>query len=809
MDNLYMFAKSFKTSSLLNRMFVDWSLGLSVACFKGAVSIYFFGSYGFELGQYLYLLQSGSKMIAPIFRMLKDGPTEDEKEELILVWVQYGVVVATFYAPGIWAYVSTTVKDVSVYHLALLTVILSMGISWLVFQPFSTLDRAYVKYRQLESQVLEMRRLLVWQSWNTVRPIFEVCNKPVRRMLTRIGRGMRILPPVVPEKNERPFKHDKMVTLTEIRLLRLVPSPFSRVVRCHMEHHPLDQAPSYEAISYHWGDNSTTHRILIDGCWFQVTQNAHDALHNRSFFARTKRVWIDSVCIDQNDDTEKTKQVRLMTKIYKQASRVIVFLGSRPDAHMVNDLLAELDRRRKWYDESVLGEKLYNEYLLQEASPRWQAFLNLLAQPWFERIWVLQEVAVADTVHAVYDNRYIDWETLVELLRVFLNKNSADARELLYSAGDNYKTRQISSAPGFASIMTSTRQLLKEEKSLPLSILLQTTHAFKATNPRDKLFALMGISDPASYGPVQIDYAKDVSSLYREAARYILMQERNLSLLHNTGIGSSRNLMDLPSWAPDWSCYPNSNWSEARTYTATKERRSDIRGVTLHGVRDLNAIAISGKVLDMIQCLSTERVVTPNEDGVYEGGQNAKRQYSWYAEMRDLVEQHLPETYATGQPKEEALWRTIIGDQGLDDVRPASGEYGDYYQLWHRILADNENLVEYCKRDVLPPGFNTEQELSDAVLHYTRFGTASTPFNCGRRFCVTKNRYIGMLPARTQPGDLVCILFGADTPFVIREAAEPNSTLKSYKLVGDCYIHGMMDGEGLESQTPEELIILR
>lgn len=130
-----------------------------------------------------------------------------------------------------------------------------------------------------------------------------------------------------------------------------------------MEHHTLDQPPDYEAISYNWGDSTKTQKILIHGKWFKVTQNANDALYNRSFFAMTKRVWIDSVCIDQNDATEKTKQVRRMTDIYKEASRVIVFLGDVEDAWMIHDVLAELNRRKDWYDESVLGERLYAEYL--------------------------------------------------------------------------------------------------------------------------------------------------------------------------------------------------------------------------------------------------------------------------------------------------------------------------------------------------------------------------------------------------------------------------------------------------------------
>lgn len=803
-----MFANSFKNSASLNRNFVDWCIGLTVSCFCGFWTSYYFGTDKFVIAQYCYLFKFGATMILPIFHMLKDRPRENEFEELTLAWVRYGTFVASFYATWLWDYGWTTMRELPVYYLGLVTIAVSGGILWLFFKPFPPLDRVYAKYRQVEAQMLYRRTLLLSMVWLKTRSIAEKCNKPVCRILNRLGIGMRKLPRALLENADRSYIHEKMVTIKEIRLLRLYPSPISRVIRCHMEHHSLDNAPQYEAISYNWGDSSRIQRILVDECWLKVTQNAYDALYNRSFYARTRHVWIDSVCIDQNDLTEKSKQVRLMTNIYERASRVIVFLGDRPDAHMTHDVLVELDRRRKWYGDSVLGQRLYREYIQQETSPRWQAFLNLLDQPWFERIWVLQEVAVAKTVHAIYGNRYIDWETLVELLRMFIGEQSAESMALLFSAGSNYNTRQVSNAPGFASMMTTVRELLREGKYPPFQVLLQATHAFKATNPRDKLFALIGISDPASCGPVKVDYRKDISSLYRETARYILIDRYDLSLLHSTGIGIPRNLMDLPSWVPDWSCSTINNLSQRQIYNTTKDRTSVIRGVSVHGVRDWNTVAISGKIVDTIERLSVVREWTINQDGVYEGELIAKARYSVYVEMRDLVEQYVPEVYETGQTREEALWRTMIGDVGLENVRPASSGYGDYYRVWHRMQRDLENFVSCCKRDVLPPGYNTQQELVDASLHFTRYNTVFGQFTWNRRFCVTKNGYIGMVPQGTQPGDLVCVLFGADTPFIIRDGTQQSFVHRSYKLVGDCYIHGMMDGEGLESQVPEGPIIL-
>lgn len=202
--------------------------------------------------------QCGSRVITPILRMLKDGPVNDVIEEVTLEWAQYVVFVASFHAAWIWGCVLTVVNESSAFHLALLSVILCVGIHLLLFKQSISLDQLYSKYRQLESQISHMGRLLLWHLWQRISPITKMCNAPVSRRLTHLGGWMGLLPPALPEKDKRPYAYNEMATSREIRLLRLVPRPFSRVVRCRMEHHPLDRLPDYEAISYTWGDETKT-----------------------------------------------------------------------------------------------------------------------------------------------------------------------------------------------------------------------------------------------------------------------------------------------------------------------------------------------------------------------------------------------------------------------------------------------------------------------------------------------------------------------------------------------------------------------
>jgi len=139
---------------------VDWTTGLAVACFCGACASQYLGIYGFAIAQYVYLNQFGESMVSPVFRMFKDGPAGDEIEELTLAWVRYGMFVASFYAPSIWNNMWTAVKESSVYYLAPLAII--VGVGELFFKHFPTVERAYGKYRQLESEILHRRGLLLW-----------------------------------------------------------------------------------------------------------------------------------------------------------------------------------------------------------------------------------------------------------------------------------------------------------------------------------------------------------------------------------------------------------------------------------------------------------------------------------------------------------------------------------------------------------------------------------------------------------------------------------------------------------------------
>ena len=143
-----------------------------------------------------------------------------------------------------------------------------------------------------------------------------------------------------------------------------------------------------------------------------------------------------------------------------------------------------------------------------------------------------------------------------------------------------------------------------------------------------------------------------------------------------------------------------------------------------------------------------------------------------------------------GQPDDTPFWKTLSADTSpLGGRAPPS--FGDEY---HKVL-EYLNLLNDCHYDspnaaTMPCANELATFSNESVFVYAWFQAASQ-----RVFCSTKQGRIGLVPCTTQTGDLVAVIMGADVPFVLRL-----SGVGTYELVGDCYIHGVMNGEALQGE---------
>jgi hypothetical protein len=168
-----------------------------------------------------------------------------------------------------------------------------------------------------------------------------------------------------------------------IRLLRLKPNrDLNAPVSCQLFNFPLhesgDEPCFYDAISYVWGDSDAHRLIDIDGLSLPVRPNLYAALSyfRDKFFDRI--LWIDAVCINQEDRAERGRQVQEMAKIYRKADRVIVWLGEGvEDGHQALQKVSDLAANHAIQDVKHGGSEL-----------DLQAVFRLLSRAWFHRVWV-------------------------------------------------------------------------------------------------------------------------------------------------------------------------------------------------------------------------------------------------------------------------------------------------------------------------------------------------------------------------------------------------------------------------------------
>jgi hypothetical protein len=270
-------------------------------------------------------------------------------------------------------------------------------------------------------------------------------------------------------------------------------------------------------------------------------------------------LWADAICIKQGPDAtaERTQQVQMMTFIFQAARRVIVWLGNaHSDSHVAMDLIRKFIAAKQQISE--LSPRVYftGEDLAKLGLPNtltdapWLSLRALFRRPWFYRIWVVQEVAVAANVEVTCGSDVIFWEDLISGLRI--------GRDILISKRaiepDTLDFLRLTDAARYH--FHKTRPLPHEYSGYLFDGALNYLAWFRrrhATDPRDKLFALYGlIISKDSQVRIDTDYHLSIEQIYRDIAVNVLATTRSLDIL-SIPRGDTNLSHAFASWIPDWS----------------------------------------------------------------------------------------------------------------------------------------------------------------------------------------------------------------------------------------------------------------
>ncbi|KAG6364513.1 hypothetical protein INS49_006114 [Diaporthe citri] len=579
-----------------------------------------------------------------------------------------------------------------------------------------------------------------------------------------------------------PYQYTPLSPKTDqIRLLTLLPaSDENEEIAITLQSISTKAAArNYEALSYVWGssENPVTIRVVTSSTTvavedvsssacvtapLRVTQNLASALRHLRFRDSARTLWIDAVCIDQQNIPEKSEQVGKMGQIYKSAARVVIWLGlASPGTDLAMRILGFLgeflhfDRRGQTFtstsndpDESHWAD-LDQPLPFDEAQIR--ALEELFWRPWFERLWVVQEVLLsADAV--VVCGRQETTALSVKVAAALLAKKAT------------MPSRCDGLSDGFLPRLSQILNVFEESRHRQLLELVRDTRGLKCVDDRDKVYAVLSLAKDG--GEIEPDYSLSTIEVYGQLA--ILSMNRNqLRFLSSCELGS--RMLNGPSWIPDWT-------TERRTkriefFNAATFACQPVHVSSAEGWIRVTAVRV-GTVVDI------DVVSIPSEDPSL-----------IIPEIVRLLPADIESsTYKTGCSLMEAFSGTLI----CSGFRP---------QVPQSPLAPTLQKSMGILRSVLQggDGFGYQgTSASDRAIYLDQVYS----YTKNRALVRTEEGYIGLAPSGAKVGDTILAILSSESFTVVRPA--PGNKGR-YNVVGEAFLYGLNNGEAVLGPLPDHV----
>ncbi|KAK4100676.1 HET-domain-containing protein [Parathielavia hyrcaniae] len=539
----------------------------------------------------------------------------------------------------------------------------------------------------------------------------------------------------------------------------------------------LDDKPSYEAISYTWGDPADKTLLQCNSAQVPIPRNLENALKQLRHSNQPRFVWADSVCINQEDIPERGQQVSIMRHIYQKAERVLVWLGLDEQNQANTAFTAVCDIVRAW---RPAGDRLgFSGYagLLEPMGEdglarvrgavdqkAWEALRALFEVGYFRRFWIIQELALGSSAVVFWGRHRIAWG-LIGICAAWM-----------MSSGWTFRHGEPITAAYNAFLIyvlpLAKRSGISAFSKLDLSLVLGSTMGrFDSTDARDRIYALLGMpfagNDPEGQPLLQPDYSRDVRSVYTQAARRILEQDRHLRVLSAVQHGADDIDPSYPSWVPRWDQPPSAEPLALRDehgYYANGGELFRPSSPSTFTADDESLLTLTGLVCSTSPPNpNPTNLTTPLLTALNSETDQFRASWSATLERFTLFGFRDPAVQAEVFGRKEAMTVSICAQPGKYGTPRVAGEVLD----GERAQGDHlgEFLLYWRERASWREG-----ELDGLV---------------------------GLGPAATREGDVVVVLFGGVVPFVLRPAERADGR-RGWRLVGECFVPGLMQGEAVE-----------
>lgn len=464
---------------------------------------------------------------------------------------------------------------------------------------------------------------------------------------------------------------------------------------------------------------------------------------------QSRHHWIDGVRQGSDTSSELGKEVETGDRAHIAAEADDEEVGSggseQDESHEYGQQETDSDRRNKLNDRlsgrpssaqeghsreghiifgfPVLYDNVHQEFFNDGRLADWKALDALLARPWCSRTWVVQEVWNASDCILQCGDASLKWKTFEKAMDY--QEAWDDMGDLVVGTSREKDWMRLKRRYSLA-IHISKKRLLGST----LSDLLWNTWDRESADPRDKVFAILGLVGDQHVGLMRPDYSKTMNRIFSEAARDIIYHEKKLDILL-AAIGLARR-DGLPSWVPDWRSDAN---SERPTLFVNRSRR-----FTLYTSGSIDAVIVHG------------------------------HGYSASGDLEPL--------FSFDNDLSTLRVSSIIFDSVCDLGQAHPDEAGT-----EEILQDACRVVKYSGRAKIAHGTlspEVKTVLATGSVDKTADKVLETVMK-RRRFFITQRGYMAVGPAQTELGDHVCIIAGCNFPIVLRQVGD------YYVLVGEAY----------------------
>jgi hypothetical protein len=478
----------------------------------------------------------------------------------------------------------------------------------------------------------------------------------------------------------------------DIRLLRIEPRDPDDAISCALVTASLNENPSYFSLSYCWGDSKKTKEIKCNGVPLNATENLIAAMKRLRATYPPQSFWIDAICINQDDFAERDSQVQIMCDIYRSAENVVVYLGEETQGlGKAMELFQILHEKSGEPISSTNTAGMIRDSLPRSSEEVWYRLHDFFNRPWFSRMWVIQEVAVASVDPIVLCGPFtLSWSAIAKVARFLRDTALTAAIQARSPSGNTIMIQQFKEMPQ------------------SLGLLLKTSFHFESIDPRDMVFALYGIVHPEDRDVLsspyfKVSYEKSVKDVYRDVMMGCFKHYGFIDVMFRGSSSSYHSKTEgLPSWVPDWAIAPQHQTvplapaSFLSAYKASGGRKA------WKGWPDSpDILRIAGKTYDEVIW-----VAEPFQKGDLELLPHLRRRPQTLEKLWNEVSSRLGQT----RKEMDAFWRTLMANVDRDRTPVGPMSYIYFLRYWHQSKTFDQRAMRYWETHADAPPVESEIE---------------------------------------------------------------------------------------------------